>query len=465
MQIEGIVYSDPNHNLQRDGGEAGTGLVLYAKLVAASAPAGPASQAVLVDPATGGYLFTGVASGAYFIVINGNATLSDITPAIPATWTGTEAGDQVRRNVVVAAVDLRYLNFGLFNGNLVSGRVFRDNGSGGGTPNNALQDGTESGIGQTTVRLTNAAGGTTYDSTTTDAAGNYRLWLTAALSGSSLRVVEDNNAAYRSVGGAPAGSYDRNTDAFTFTYTAGSNTANLNFADVAIETLTSPQQRTAAPGETLFYAHTFTPGSGGSVALNISSSLGWPQTLWRDTNCNGVLDAGESVVSAPITATAGTPVCVIVKVTVPTTAPVGAQNTSTLQAVFSYSNASPPLTTSLGNDDLTTVGAAGGAALALLKSQDNASPLPGGRIVYTITYTNQGSGAITSIRINDVTPAFTRFVSAVCVPPLAAGLSACSVTASPAAGASGAIEFTLTGALLPSASGQVSFSVDVASGP
>lgn len=100
-----------------------------------------------------------------------------------------------------------------------------------------------------------------------------------------------------------------------------------------------------------------------------------------------------------------------------------------------------------------------------MKSQDNATPLPGGRIVYTIAYTNQGSGAITSIRINDTTPAFTRFVSAACVAPLAAGLSACNVTASPAAGASGAIEFTLAGALLPSASGQVSFSVDVASGP
>ena len=33
------------------------------------------------------------------------------------------------------------------------------------------------------------------------------------------------------------------------------------------------------------------------------------------------------------------------------------------------------------------------------------------------------------------------------------------------AGASGAIEWTLSGALLPSASGQVSFAVDVVAGP
>ena len=468
VQIEGYVYSDANHNLQRDGGEAGTGLALYAKLVAVGAPAGPATQAVAVDPATGAYLFSAVAAGEYFIVIDDNATLADITPTIASTWTGTEVGDQVRRNVIVTTFDLRYLNFGLFNGNLASGRVFRDNGSGGGTPNNAVQDGSEAGIGQVALRLTNAAGNTVYDSTTTDAAGNYRLWVPAALNGASLRVIEDNAAGTRSVGGSPAGSYDRNADSLAFTFTAGSATANLNFADVAIETLVGGQQRTAAPGDVLFFAHAFTPGSGGSVVFSASSSAGWPQTLLRDANCNGVVDAGEGVISAAITTTAGTPVCVIVKVSVPPGAAVGAQNLASLQAVFSYTNASLPLSVTLANEDLTTVGSAGGAGsggLALVKSQDNASPLPGGRIVYTITYTNQGSGGISAIRINDATPAFTRFFSAACVAPLAAGLTACSVSASPVAGASGAIEFTLVGTLLPSATGQVSFVVDVEAGP
>ena len=461
VQIEGFVYADPNHNLQRDSGEAGTGLTLYAKLVAASAPAGPALQAVAVDPATGAYLFTGVAAGEYSIVIDDNAALADITPTLPSTWTSTETGDLVRRNVLVAAVDLRYLNFGLFNGNLATGRVFRDNGSGGGTPNNALQDGTETGIGQAAVRLTNAAGTTTYDSATTDAAGNYRLWIPASLSGASLRVIEDNAAGYRSVGGSPPGSYDRVADSLAFVFTAGSNTSSLNFADVAFETLVSGQQRTAAPGEAVFYAHVFTPGTGGSVVLSTTGSAGWPQTLLRDANCNGVVDAGEGVVSAAIVTTAATPVCVIVKVSVPSGAAVGALNLSTLQAVFNYSNASPPLSVTLTNEDLTTVGGGGGSGLSLVKSQDNATPLPGGRITYTITYTNQGSGSITALRINDATPAFTRFVSAACLGPLAAGLTSCSVTVSPAAGATGAIEFTLNGALLPSATGQVSFVVDL----
>ena len=463
--LSGYVYNDTNHNLQRNAGEAGSGLVLYAKLVAVSAPAGPALQAVPVDSATAAYVFASVSPGEYFIVVDDNAVLADVTPTLPATWTGTEAGDQVRRNVVVAGVELTNLNFGLFNGNLVSGRVLRDNGAGGGTPNNAVQDGTETGIAAVVVRLTNAAGTLTYDSSTTDAAGNYRLWIPAVLNGSSLRVAEDNPASLRSVGGSPTANYDRSSDSIAFTYTAGVNAPGLNFADVAVETLVAGQQRSAAPGEAVFYAHTFTPGTGGSVAFSASGSAGWPQTLLRDTNCNGVLDAGEGVISAAITTTASTPVCLLVKVTVPAGAPVGAQNLSTLQAVFSYTNASPPLSTTLTNEDLTAVGGGGGAGLSLVKSQDNPTPLPGGRIVYTITFTNQGSGAITSIRINDITPAFTRFFSAACLPPLAAGLTACSVTVSPAVGASGAIEWTLTGALLPSAAGQVSFAVDVGAGP
>jgi uncharacterized repeat protein (TIGR01451 family) len=97
----------------------------------------------------------------------------------------------------------------------------------------------------------------------------------------------------------------------------------------------------------------------------------------------------------------------------------------------------------------------------LVKSQDNATPLPGASITYVITYTNQGSTPLSTIRINDTTPAYTRFVNASCLPPLAAALTSCSVSVSPAAGATGAVEWTLAGSLLPSASGQVTFTVQV----
>jgi uncharacterized repeat protein (TIGR01451 family) len=457
VNVNGFVYNDANRNLQKDGAEAGTGLTLYAKLVSG----GTALQAVAVNTGTGAYQLAAVPVGTYSIVIDDNATLADITPAVIAGWTGTEAGTLTRNNVVVSEVDLQNLNFGLYGGNTVSGRVFRDNGSGGGTPNNALQDGSESGLAGVTVRLTSADGSITYDTVTTDGNGDYRLSIPTALAGASLRVVETNLAGTRSVGGAPAPSYDRATDTHSFTYTAGTNTGNLNFADVAQETLTTPQQRSALPGETVFYAHTFTPGSGGNVTFSASSSAGWTQTVLRDSNCNGVLDAGELALTGPITVTAGTPVCVVLRINVPGGTAVGLQNVSTLQAQMAFANASPALAVTLANDDLTTVGSTGSGGLLLVKSQDNATPLPGASITYVITYTNQGSTPLSTIRINDTTPAYTRFVNASCLPPLAAALTSCSVSVSPAAGATGAVEWTLAGSLLPSASGQVTFTVQV----
>ncbi len=461
VQIAGYVYHDTNHNLQRDAGEGGTGLALFSKLLAAASPAGPALQAVAVDGSTGAYQLAGVAAGEYIVVIDDNATLGDVTPTIPASWTGSENADQVRRNIVVAAVDQSNLNFGLFNGNLASGRVFRDNGNAGGTANNAVQESGEAGIAGVVLRLTNAAATLTYDSASSDASGNYRLWIPASLAGAALRVVEDNPPAHRSVGGSPALSYDRNSDSYSFTYALGTNPANLNFADVAQETLTSAQQHVTSAGDVVFYPHAFTPGSAGSVTFSAASSASWPQTLLRDTNCNGVVDIGETTLGAAVNVTAGAAVCLILKVNVPLGTAIGAQNLSTVQASFSYSNASPPLTVVLTNEDLTTVGNPGSTGLSLVKSQDNSAPLPSGRINYSINYANLGSGAITAIRISDSVPGFTRFFSAACVLPLASGITACNVTTSPAVGATGAIEWSLTGALQPGASGQVRFAVDV----
>jgi uncharacterized repeat protein (TIGR01451 family) len=467
VQLNGFVYSDANHNLQKDSGEAGTGLSLYAKLVASASPAGPALQAVLVDPSTGAYSFSGVPVGNYSVVIDNNNTLADVTPTIASTWTGTENADATRRNVAVAGADVQAINFGLFNGNVISGRVFRDNGSGGGTANNGVQEGSEIGLPNATVRVTSADGSVTYDSAVTAADGSWRVWLAAAQQTTSLHLVQDLPAGYRSVSGSAASGYDRASVSLTLAYSAGSNVTGLNFGDVAFETLSTPQQQSVVSGAAVFYAHRFVAGSAGLVTFSVNNAAAWPQILYLDSNCNGVLDAAEPVLSAAQASSAGTPLCVIVKLNAPPGAPTGAQSVLTLQASLAYSGATPALTVLLSNEDLTTVsgGASAGPALALVKSQDTASLLPGGRINYTLSYTNQGSTTITSLRISDFTPAYTRFTSAACVGPLPAGLTACNVTLSPAAGASGAIEWLLSGSLLPSASGQVTFAVDLVAAP
>jgi len=52
--ISGCVYTDLNHNLRQDSGEAGTGATLYAKAIPTATPS-VATAVVSVDPSTGNY--------------------------------------------------------------------------------------------------------------------------------------------------------------------------------------------------------------------------------------------------------------------------------------------------------------------------------------------------------------------------------------------------------------------------
>jgi uncharacterized repeat protein (TIGR01451 family) len=91
---------------------------------------------------------------------------------------------------------------------------------------------------------------------------------------------------------------------------------------------------------------------------------------------------------------------------------------------------------------------------------DKATATSGTVITYTITYTNDSSGALSSIVISDATPAYTTFQSASCG-ALPSGVTGCSVTSQPSAGGTGAVQWTLSGNMNSSQSGIVTFSVKV----
>jgi uncharacterized repeat protein (TIGR01451 family)/fimbrial isopeptide formation D2 family protein len=462
VDVSGTVYADANHNTQRDAGEVGVGVTLYAKLVPAATPAGPATKFASVNASSGAYTFTGVSAGEYLIVLDDNSTLTDVTPTPPAGWLGTQMPTGIRSNVVVTNVDQANQDFGLYRGSRVSGRVFEDNGIGAGVPNNGVQDGGEVGLANVTVRAS------TGDTTVTDGGGNYTLWIPVAGPSIAASVIETNLSNHVSVGGtagATGGAYVRATDTVSFTAVGGNIYTGVNFADVRDNALANNGQQTTAPGNVVFYAHTFTPGTGGTVSFSIASVTnpgtvtGFTQSLFQDSNCNGVLDIGEPVLSSAVTVQATVPLCVIVKETVPGGAPSNATDIATLSAVFTYTNAAPGLSASYSNVDTTTVGAAG--ALNLMKSQSTATALPGANIVYTIDYTNTSANALSNIVLRDATPTYTRFVSAACVGPLPAGITGCSVTTQPGAGSTGTIAWTLVGSLASAARGQITFTVQV----
>jgi uncharacterized repeat protein (TIGR01451 family) len=269
------------------------------------------------------------------------------------------------------------------------------------------------------------------------------------------------NAASVAGGGEPAGN-NANNNAFDSTLVT----------TAAVNTFAPDNAQSGAPGTTLFYAHTFQAANAGSVtfstsAIPVPSIPGWSETIYRDSDCNGVLNGAEG--STPLTGAvavnAGDTVCIIVRESIPGTAPYNAQNVVSVTAT-------PSSGAAITRTDTTTVGAASGAGLTLAKSVRNVTQggtastsntaRPNDILEYTITFTNTGSGVVSAIVVTDATPAYTLYQSAQCGAPLPANLTACSVTSQPAVNGSGSIVWTLTGSLLSGGSGAVSYQVRVA---
>jgi uncharacterized repeat protein (TIGR01451 family) len=219
------------------------------------------------------------------------------------------------------------------------------------------------------------------------------------------------------------------------------------------------------PGTTLFYPHSFTAASGGSVTFTTSSTQtpalgGWTATLYRDLNGNGILDPADPAITSAIPVNPGETISILVKTFIPTNAPLGAKDQTTVSAAFNYSAANPALSgTLLTRQDVTTVGNPTTAGLTLTKAVDKPTALPGEVITYTVTYQNTSTDILRNVIIYDSTPAFTTFVSGA-NGPLPADLSGVAFN-SPAVGGTGAMRWTFAGTLKPGGTGTVTFQVKV----
>jgi uncharacterized repeat protein (TIGR01451 family) len=415
-----------------------------------------------VPAGTGSYTFNNVTSGAYSIVVTNSAVAT--TASVPAGYAFVNpTNGSLQFNASNGSITNQ--NFGLFHGSLVSGTVFKDNGAGGGTANNGILDGGEQGIGSVTVKATNG-GATTYDTEQTASDGSYTLFI--APGATTVAIVETNLANYVSTGasvGTTGGSYNRNTDTVTFTKAGEGIYTGVNFGDVPQNTFQNNGAQQGLPGTVLFYPHILSPGTAGQVTFSMASTtapsnVSFARIIYQDTNCNGLLDSGEPVITGSVTTVAGTNLCIIMKVSIPNGAPFNSTDTTIITANFTYTNASPALTGTYTLEDLTTVGTGTNAGLRLEKVVDKATALPGANLTYTVTFINDSTSPISNLKVNDSTPSYTTFVSAVCGSPLPNSLTGCSIT-SPSVGQAGAIQWTFTGTLAPSQTGTVTFVVKI----
>lgn len=475
--VTGTVYSDANHNASQDGTETGTGASgVYVKLAALSGGAcqAPASAVAAVNVATGAYSLPAVVPGNYCLILDNNATVSDIVSNPPPGWLGTQNASGIIQLSVESFPPETPHDFGLYNGSKLSGTVFADTGIGSGGANNGIKDGSEAGIASVAVNA--AVGASAVASASTAGDGSYTLWIAASVTGSVV-VTPVLPSGYLATGGAAGttgGSYNRPSVTYAAPAVAGQTYTGVNFGLVPPNTLAPNGAQTAQPGTVVFYAHAFYAGSAGSATFSLAgapmpATPAWNQVLYQDAGCTGALTAASPLITSPVSVAPGQTLCVVVKQFVPASAALGAQNTVTLSAVFSYTGASPSLFRTLGATDVTTVDEPG--ALALSKRVSNltqggpvglaVNAKPGETLQYLLTAVNNGSEPLSLLVINDATPAFTTFYSAACPATLGSGLTACSLTQQPAVGAAGSVQWTFTGSLAPSAQLSVSYQVKV----
>lgn len=459
VNVSGTVYVDANHNGALDTGETwAAGSSVFINLVSGSS----VSQSISVPAGAGTFTFTNVTAGTYTIVVTNSATAT--TANAPGSFAFV-APTNGQLQITVSNGDINNQNFGLFKGSMVKGTVFKDTGTGGGTANDGIMNGGETGLGGVVVKATDG-GGTTYDSTTTATDGTYSLFITPGAT--TVAIIKTNPANYIATGasvGTTGGSYNRATDTVSFTKSGEGFYTGVNFGVVPVNTFQADGAQQGLGGTVLFYPHTFSPGTAGQVTFSLASApspstISYAHIFYQDTNCNGVIDSGEPVISGAITTVAGTNLCIIMKETIPLGAPLNASDAVVITASFTYTNANPALTATYTVKDLTTVGTGTNAGLRLEKAVDKATALPGANLTYTLTYTNDSTQPLSNLKINDSTPAYTTFVSATCSSPLPASLTACSFTA-PSVGATGAIQWTFTGTLNPTQTGTVTFVVKI----
>lgn len=364
----------------------------------------------------------------------------------------------------------------------VSGRVFEDNSGTTAVNNNAyngVQDAGETGIAGSKVQLKDSAG-ILIAEVLTNATGDYTFNVSPEKLTSTFTIVATNAAGYTSVSGTSGsgGSYNLSTDTITLTKTSNNfNYPNNNFGDAKLALVITPNnQQTTIAGGVVDYPHkisslaVITMNSVNSIAAQSpanSADQPWQSVIYLDSNCNGKVDVGETVLAGTRTFNPVQSICVVHRVNVPINASAGAQQVVSLQANGTATSGNTPVTSNTVTDT-TLVGSAG---LDMKKGVRVVSSCPstvsdtnafvtanqarnGNFLEYEITYRNNSTKNLVDVMVKDSVPTGMVFKSQTC------NTTPTGITCTPTQSGN-SLRWSMSGKLPPATSGTVRYCVSI----
>ena len=363
----------------------------------------------------------------------------------------------------------------------VSGRVFNDNSGTTAVNSNAyngVQDAGETGIAGSKVQLKDSAG-TLIAEVLTNATGDYTFNVSPEKLTSKFTIVATNAAGYTSVSGAAGsgGSYNLSTDTITLNKTSNFNYPNNNFGDAKLALVITPNnQQTTIAGGVVDYPHKIS--SLAVITMNSINSIPaqqpannadqpWQSVIYLDSNCNGKVDVGETVLAGTRTLNPVQPICVVHRVNVPINASAGAQQVVSLQANGTATSGNTSVTSNTVTDT-TLVGSAG---LDMKKGVRVVSSCPstvndtnafvtanqarnGNFLEYEITYRNNSTKNLVDVMVKDSVPTGMVFQSQTC------NTTPTGITCTPTQSGN-SLRWSMSGKLPPATSGTVRYCVAI----
>src|SRR6266516_270908 len=266
--------------------------------------------------------------------------------------------------------------------------------------------------------------------------------------------------------GTPAGTQVRNWAMLAFdaggqSYSVASDSVDLLVGQVAGVNLQPPRVSIGAAGAAVVFAHTLTNLGNGPDSFTVTavSVRGWPVTLYRDWDGDGLLGPNDSLLTGPVPLAPGSAASLLARVASPAAASPGVIDTITVTATSRFS----PAVSSSVQDRLDVSSAP--VAVSLTKLVDRATAAEADVLTYTLDYAVSGSAVASAVQLADSIPAGTSYVPGTMrwngAPLTDAGGDDAGFIA-PAGNGVVVVDF---GTLAPGAAGSVTFQVQVNPGP